>query len=138
MHDITKIFPEIALDNNGVPYANKEKTPPGFAYMMGKCHDIQKKRYTTEEVKSLKDWQETVISKLLKCEDDWLRANLFKHGVPEDESAKLRCKLVKEDKAHIWNSTLYIDDKIVSILSVNSVTMEAIVSNDDGFTSKGT
>lgn len=96
------------------------------------------KRYTSEDVLDFQEWTSTVIKKLWQLEEDWLRANLFKYGIPEDASAKLRCKVVKQDKSHIWNSTLYIDDKIVSILSVNSVTMEAIVSNKDGFTSKGT
>jgi hypothetical protein len=115
------------------PYANKKKTPPGFARLMQPA--LKKSWLETDSLKEVEEWQNKVIKKLFTLEEDWLKANLFKAGIPADAGAKIRCKIVKQDKAHIWNTTLYIDDKIVSILSVNSVTMEATVSNNNGFTS---
>lgn len=86
---------------------------------------MNKSFFDVEMMKEFQEWRESVIKKLYKLEEDWLRANLERAGIPVDVLAKTRCKVVKQDKAHIWNTTLYIDDKIVSVLSVNSVTMEA-------------
>jgi hypothetical protein len=96
-------------------------------------------KHTSEDVLELDLWQEKVIKKLYDFEDDWLKANLLREGIPLDRSAEYRCKVVKCNARHhhLWDSTLYIDNKLVSILSINIITMEAEVSNTDGFISKG-
>ena len=122
-------------DIDGNFYINKERTTLGVALLMQPT--LKKSWLETDLLKDVQEWQHRVIKNLYKLEEDWLRANLERAGIPADASAKTRCKIVKQDKSHIWNTTLYIDDKIVSILSVNSVTMEATVENIDGFTSTG-
>jgi hypothetical protein len=94
-------------------------------------------KYTSDDVLEFDEWLKGTIKKIYDIEEDWLRYNLFKAGIPANLSAKTRCKIVKQDISHIWHTTLYIDDIIVSILSVNSITLEATIFNADGFTSKG-
>jgi hypothetical protein len=88
---------------------------------------------------ALTEWTTKITNKIFETENEWLKANLQREGIPLDGSAKDRCKVTKGNTRHnyLWDTTLYIDNKIVSILSINTVTMEAEVSNADGFVSKG-
>lgn len=129
-HDITKIFPEIELDKNGNPFANKKNTPPGFAYIMQPV--LKRSWLETDVLKDIQGWTNNLIKNIYTFENEWLRGNLFKAGIPLDANVKTRCKIVKQDKAHIWNTTLYIDNNIASILSIDSITMEATIENADG------
>jgi hypothetical protein len=92
---------------------------------------------SSEVIKELEEWHNSAIKKLYAIEEEWLKANLQREGIPLDVSAKDRCKVTKSNnKYHIWDSTLYIDGRLISILSINTVTGEAEVANADGFTSK--
>jgi len=98
-------------------------------------------KYTSENVLELELdlWHERVIKKLYDIEEEWLKENLQREGIPLDVSAKDRCKVTKGNTRHhyIWDSTLYIDNRLISILNINIITMEAEVCNKDGFMSKG-
>ncbi len=93
----------------------------------------------TQISKDIQEWQSNVIKKLYDNEENWLKVNLQREGIPLDGSAKDRCKVTKGNTRnhYLWDTTLYIDNKIVSILSINIITMEAEVNNVDGFVSKG-
>ena len=97
------------------------------------------KNYTSDLDLELTDWTSKIMKKLYDFEEEWLKANLQREGIPLDGSAKDRCKVTKGNtRSHyVWDSTLYIDNRVISILSINIITMEAEVSNADGFESKG-
>jgi hypothetical protein len=95
--------------------------------------------YTSDDVFGFHEWTKNTMKDLFILEDKWLWENIQQAGMTYgDVGIKTRCKVVKQNKAHIWTNTLYIDDRIVSIMVVNSVTLEATIENADGFTSKGT
>jgi len=97
------------------------------------------KNYTSDLDLELTEWTSKIMKKLYDFEEEWLKANLQREGIPLDGSTKDRCKVTKGNTRHhyIWDSTLYIDNRLISILSINIITMEAEVCNKDGFMSKG-
>jgi len=97
------------------------------------------KNYTSDLDLELTEWTSKIMKKLYDFEEEWLKANLQREGIPLDGSTKDRCKVTKGNIRHhyIWDSTLYVDNRLISIFSVNIITMEAKVLNANGFTSKG-
>lgn len=91
------------------------------------------KEFKEQQEKEIKEWNE----KLSNTKDEWLKANLQRLGIPTD-SAKTRCKVVEYKSAwYVENLTLYVDERIVSVLSIDTLNMEIIVENSDGFRSTG-
>jgi hypothetical protein len=91
----------------------------------------------SEIANDIQEWTKNSIRKLYILEDDWLWANIKLVGISL-ESAKIRCKVVKQQISdYVWNLTFYLDSVIVSVLSIDTLTLTATVNNADGFTSKG-
>lgn len=86
----------------------------------------------------LLEWQQSVIKPLMKLEDEWLTFHILKELFTLDPTiCKQRCRVTKELRSHLSITTLYIDNRLISVLATNAVTLMCEVNNANGFKSSG-
>lgn len=91
-----------------------------------------------DNMRELLDRSLDFLKPLLKLENEWIKFHALKELFTLDPTiCKQRCRVTKELRSHLSITTLYIDNRLISVLSTNAATLMCEVNNANGFKSSG-